>query len=273
MTSVQQEQPKLYSDLASWFHLLTAPADYAESASYAVHVIQEATAIPIKTVLELGSGGGNNASHLKAHVQMTLTDLSPAMLDLSRTINPECGHIQGDMRTLRLGRIFDAIFVSDAVMYLTSEAELRATVETAYIHCRPGGVALLVPDYVREAFAPYTDHGGHDGPNRSLRYLEWTTDPDPADSMYTVDFAYLLSDAGGVRVEHDRHIYGLFPKDTWLRVLREAGFQPKPLTSRTACLSASGEKANCPTINLESAGHPQRFRNSDRKRPLLAQGI
>ena len=81
---------------------------------------------PIKAVLELGSGGGNNASHLKANFQMTLSDLSPAMLDLSRTINPECEHVQGDMRTLRLGRVFDAIFVEDAVMYLTSVADLRA---------------------------------------------------------------------------------------------------------------------------------------------------
>ena len=94
---------------------------------------------------------------------MTLTDLSPVMLDLSRTINTECEHIQGDMRSLGLGRVFDAIFVEDAVMYLTSESDLQATLETAYIHCRPGGVVLVMPDYVRETFAPYTNHGGHDG--------------------------------------------------------------------------------------------------------------
>ena len=192
--------------------------------------MREAASIPIVTVLELGSGGGNNASHLKAHFQMTLTDLSKEMLDLSRTINPECEHIQGDMRTLRLGRVFDAIFVADAVMYLTSEADLQAAVETAYIHCRPGGAIFLEPDYVRETFAPYTDHGGHDGPDRGLRYLNWVTDPDPEDTMYTIDFAYLLRDSDGVRVEHERHIFGLFPEATWLRLLRDAGFRPKPLT-------------------------------------------
>ena len=129
---MEQHQPKLYTDLASWFHLLTSPSEYAEDASYAALAIQKAASIPIKTVLELGSGGGNNASHLKANFQMTLSDLSPAMLDLSRTINPECEHVQGDMRTLRLGRVFDAIFVEDAVMYLTSEADLQAMLETAY---------------------------------------------------------------------------------------------------------------------------------------------
>ena len=54
---MQQQQPKLYTDLPSWFHLLTAPSGYVESASYAVHVMQEAASIPKKTVLELGSGG------------------------------------------------------------------------------------------------------------------------------------------------------------------------------------------------------------------------
>ena len=192
--------------------------------------MRDAASIPVGTVLELGSGGGNGASHLKAHFQMTLTDLSPAMLDLSRTINPECGHIQGDMRTLRLGRTFDAIFVADAVMYLTLEADLRAAVETAYIHCLPGGVVFIVPDHVRETFAPYTEHGGHDGADRSLRFLLWATDPDPGDTMYTVDFAYLLRDSEGVRVERDRHIYGLFPDATWIGILRDAGFQPARLT-------------------------------------------
>ena len=32
---------------------------------------------------------------------------------MSRSINPECEHVQGDMRTLRLGREFDAVFVHD----------------------------------------------------------------------------------------------------------------------------------------------------------------
>ena len=118
------------------------------------------------------------------------------------------------MRTLRLGVAFDAVFVYDAVMYLTEEAELRAAMETAYVHCRPGGVAVFVPDYVRETFAPYTNQGGNDRPNRSLRYLGWAADPDPEYTTYTVDFVYLLRDAGGLRDEHDRHIYGLFPEAT-----------------------------------------------------------
>ena len=51
----------------------------------------------------------------------------------------------------------------------------------------------VAPDHVRENFRTSTDHGGQDEAeaSRGLRYLEWTWDPDPGDSSYTVDYAYL----------------------------------------------------------------------------------
>jgi hypothetical protein len=149
------------------------------------------------------------------------------MLALSRSFNPECEHVRGDMRTLRLGRTFDAVFVHDAVMYLTTEADLRAAIETAAVHARPGGAVLFVPDAVRETFRPGVDHGGHDGEDgRALRYLEWTYDPDPDDTTFQADFAIMLREPGQhVRVVHDEHTLGLYPRQTWLDLLAGAGLE------------------------------------------------
>ena len=221
--------PRAYTDLADWFHLLTAPEDYAEEAEAYRNALVEACATPPRTVLELGSGGGNNASHMKAHFELTLTDLSPDMIAVSKTINPELEHIAGDMRTLRLGREFDAVFVHDAVAYITSEEDLAATMETAFVHCKRGGAALFIPDALVETFQARTDDGGHDGADgRALRYLEWTWDPVPDDGTCIVDFAFLLREAdGSVRAVHDRHVEGLFPRATWLRLLEEAGFEAR----------------------------------------------
>lgn len=222
---------RLYTDLAPWWHLLSRPEDYAEEAAFYHKTLLEAGVPEGATMLELGSGGGNNASHLKHHFQMTLVDLSPGMLAASRSLNPELEHIQGDMRSVRLGRVFDAVFIHDAIVYMTSEKDLLQALVTAYVHCRPGGKALFHPDCTRETFKSGTDHGGHDGPQRSLRYLEWTWDPDPSDSTYLVDFAYLLREAdGSVRCVQDRHEFGLFSTDTWLRLIGEAGFQPESRT-------------------------------------------
>jgi SAM-dependent methyltransferase len=218
----------MYGELAGWWPLLSAPSEYAEEAEIYRRLLVESADRPPETVLELGSGGGNNAAHLKAHFELTLVDLSPGMLEVSRKENPECEHVQGDMRSVRLGRSFDAVFVHDAVMYMTSEEDLRRAIETAYVHCRPGGAALFAPDQLRETFRTGTDWGGHDGDGRAVRYLEWTWDPDPLDTTYTVDYAYLLREAdGSVRVEHDRHVEGLFPRATWLRLLSETGFSAR----------------------------------------------
>jgi hypothetical protein len=158
---------------------------------------------------------------------MTLVDLSPGMLAVSRALNPECEHVQGDLRTVRLGRTFDCVFVHDAVCYMTSEAELRQAIETAYVHCSPGGAAVFAPDHLRENFRPSTDCGGADSGARGMRYLEWTWDPDPSDSTYLVDFVYALRETDGeVRTVHDRHVEGLFARAEWIRLLSEAGFEP-----------------------------------------------
>ena len=96
---------------------------------------------------------------------------------------------------------------------------------TAAAHCRPDGIVAVLPDVVRETFAPGTDEGGHDASDgRGLRYLEWSWDPDPTDDTYVVDYAFLLRDATGVvQVLHDRHVEGLFPRSSWLGWFEEAG--------------------------------------------------
>jgi SAM-dependent methyltransferase len=222
--------PRLYTDLASWFHLLTPPDEYKEEAAIYRQMLVNHCSKPPKTVLELGSGGGNNASHLKEHFQMTLVDLSSEMLDISRPLNPECEHLQGDMRSVRLGREFDAVFVHDAVCYMTSEDDLRRAIETAFRHCASGGATLFVPDYVRENFREQTDHGGHDEDGRALRYLEWTRDTDNTDCVYEVDFAYLLVEEGQpASAVHDHHVEGLFSREIWMRLLTDVGFEAHEL--------------------------------------------
>ncbi|MGH8638084.1 MAG: class I SAM-dependent methyltransferase [Burkholderiales bacterium] len=213
--------------MAEWWPLLSPPEEYAEEAAFYQRVMLAAAGDgPLQTVLELGSGGGSNASYLKKRFSMTLVDRAPEMLAISGRLNPECDHVEGDMRRVRLGRQFDAVFVHDAIVYMTTEADLAAAIHTALDHCRPGGIVLFCPDHVRDTFAPSTDCGGHDGARRALRYLEWTWDPDPADTTYTVDYAYVLRDEQGtVRVEHDRHVEGLFARADWLRLLSNVGFR------------------------------------------------
>jgi SAM-dependent methyltransferase len=222
----------MYGELASWWPLLSAPADYVEEASRYSALLHEHATGAVESVLELGSGGGNNAFHMKrAFGRLALVDRSPDMLEVSQGLNPDCEHHLGDMRSVRLDRLFDAVFVHDAICYMTTLEDLARVVETAAAHLRPGGVALLAPDYVRETFVPGTEHGGHDEGRRGLRYLSWTWDPEPRDTTYVVDYAFLVREGDGVpRVLHDRHVEGLFAVAEWMDVLEAAGL-------RGSCLS------------------------------------
>jgi hypothetical protein len=127
---------RMYDDLAEWWPLLSPPSEYAEEAE---DLLARLPAVPGATLLELGSGGGSLAAHLKSHFQLTLTDRSPAMLRVSQRVNPECEHLLGDMRSLRLSRLFDVVLIHDAIMYATDPAAVQATLKTAAIHCRVGG--------------------------------------------------------------------------------------------------------------------------------------
>jgi SAM-dependent methyltransferase len=219
---------RLYSNLANWWPALSPPAHYVDEAADLLPAFRAAARGELETMLELGCGGGSLAYQLKAHLKLTLTDVSPQMLAVSRAVNPECEHRIGDMRTLDLEREFDVVMVHDAIMYATSEADLRATLATAARHCRAGGCVALLPDYVRETFEPGIDSGGEDLPDgRGLRYLEWTWDPDPADTAYEVAYAFLLREPHeDVRVEMDRHTEGLFARAEWLSWIAAAGFEP-----------------------------------------------
>lgn len=219
--------PRLYREFAGWWHTLSAPEEYEEEAGLYADAIALHARREVRTVLELGSGGGNNASHMKKRFDLTLVDISPGMLEASRTINPELEHIEGDMRTVRLDRTFDAVFIQDAIAYMTTTADLAAAIETAAVHVEPGGIALFVPDETIETFVAETSHGGHDREGRGMRYLQWVHPLDG--NTCDVTYAYVLKEGDDVRVELDRHTVGVFPRSTWLDLTGAAGLEALPL--------------------------------------------
>lgn len=219
----------LYGELVPWYRLLDPPGDHLDEATAYREALERAAAPRPATLLELGAGAGNNALYLKERFRLTLTDISENMLSLSGEQNPECEHLVGDMRTLRLERTFDTVFVHDAVMYITNASDLAAVATTAFVHTRPGGAALFAPDFVRETFRERTDlHKNQDGA-RALACLDWSWDPDPTDDTFRTEFAFLLRDGESVRAVHDTHVEGLFSRATWLGVLESAGYRVETL--------------------------------------------
>lgn len=225
---------RIYSDLADWWPMISPTREYAQEAAYLAALISHATpatAGPRATVLDLGSGGGHVAVHLKDMFAMTLVDISDQMVAVSRRLNPECEHHIGDMRTIRLGRRFDAVLVHDAIDYIIGTADLRQVIQTAAAHCEPGGVALFVPDYVKDTFREIMGSGGGgvDEAGRTASFVERTWDPDPADDWVQADYEFTLhTPGGGSEVVDESHRLSAFSRHTWLSLLAEAGLTYDP---------------------------------------------
>lgn len=149
------------------------------------------------------------------------------MLSVSERLNPGCEHLVGDMRTLRLERRFDAVLIHDGVMYMRTPGELRAAMDTAFAHLRPGGALVLVPDCTLETFEAATEQGGEDDGGRGLRYLMWDLPPEPGQQSFETRCVYVLREGDHTRIVEDRHVLGLFGRDLWLESLAAAGFSPR----------------------------------------------
>ena len=210
--------------MAEWWTFLTPPGTYTEEA-FCFAQIMSSVAGPVHTLLELGSGVGGIAECWPDSCEITLLDLSPAMLNESQKRNPDCIHVLGDMRTHRLPQQFDAVLVHDAIMYMTDTAAVCAAIKTAADHLRPGGVLVLVPDVVKEDFQEHAITGGVDD-ERACRILEWHWDPNDADDWYNVEFCFLYKEGDRVKSLHETHRLGLFHSRDYIRAIQSAQLIP-----------------------------------------------
>lgn len=217
--------PLLYRDLVPWYRLLDPYEDHLNEATSYKQNFLRVDPPQNATLLDLGAGGGNNTFYLADRFACTLVDLSPDMSQLSRELVPQCEHIVGDMRTVRLDRTFDAVLVHDAIAYMTNKADLRAAVETAFLHTRFGGAALFAPDCTRETFRDHTEFFEANDATRSMRGMEWSWDPDPHDDMTVAEYAFLLRDGTDIKAVHDRHFEGVFSRKTWFELLEGVGYR------------------------------------------------
>lgn len=96
--TTSRQVPRFYRELADWYPLLTPVGDYAEEAAFYRRLFKaHCQQRPTRTLLDLGSGGGHNAFHLKATLDCTLVDLEPAMLALSRRLRTACGSLRAQL--------------------------------------------------------------------------------------------------------------------------------------------------------------------------------
>ena len=211
--------------MAYLWPIISPPEEYGSEARYFRDVILEELGPGRHRLLELGVGGGHNLSHLTVDFDCTAVDLSPDMLALSERLNPGVPHREGDMRSIRLEEIFDAVLIHDASSYILFEEDLKDTFTTAAVHLRPGGVFMVAPDWVQETFPDgwVYDWDRRQG-NIEVNIQEVMLDPDTTDTQVESTYTYTIRKDAETTIEVDTHITGLFPVSTWSGLMGQAGF-------------------------------------------------
>jgi len=216
----------MYSDLAWTWPVISPKEDYIDEAETFYRLLADNARLEMHDVLHLGCGGGHIDYTLKNRVRLTGVDLSPSMLAVARDLNPEVEYVQGDMRSIRLGRLFDGVFVADSIDYMLTEQDLRQVFETAYAHLKPGGVFCTYSESTLEKFEQNATFGStHGRPGLEITLIENTYDPDPLDTTYEMTYVYLIRKEGRLTIETDQHLVGIFPPEIWMRLLESTGFQ------------------------------------------------
>ena len=139
---------------ASAYDALYADKDYEAECDVLEEVFCAHAASDVRSVLDLGCGTGAHAVRLSQRgYEVTGVDVSPAMLNHARekaeaatypakSVRPSFR--LGDIRSLDLGRTFDAVVMMFAVLgYQLTNEDVLATLGCARRHLSPGGVLVF----------------------------------------------------------------------------------------------------------------------------------
>lgn len=176
-----------------------------------------------RTLLDVGCGTGAHLVELRQWYEVEGADLSPAMLAVARERLPGVRLHEADMRTLDLGRSFDAVIcLFSSIGHVTNPAEMRLAVGRLAAHVAPGGVLILDgwvrPDEWRESFRPEPDIAQDD--QTLIVRLAFTR---REGNITELDMHHLVQTAKGIDHFVESHRLALTPTEDYVSAVESAG--------------------------------------------------
>ena len=221
-------------DYASAYDSIYADKDYEQECDLLEEVFRRFATGSVRTVLDLGAGTGNHALPLvRRGYELVGVDLADEMVEIARSKAAEGGleieFQQGDLRTVRLDREFDAALLMFAVLgYQRTDDDVRSALATARTHVRTGGVLVLDLWFGPAVMAepPEDRHRLISTPEGDLSRTV-SSELDAERHLCTV--RYRLEGAG--REASETHVMRFYFPDELEAFLQEAGFELLGLTA------------------------------------------
>lgn len=136
------------------------------------------------SILDVGCGTGRDLHLLSRDCRDSVgVDVVPTMIEYARAQYPDIAFQVADMRSLRLGRSFDAVLaLGSGLNYMLTNADLEQAITTFRLHSRPGGLLLIEPfntrSFVVNRRIPtefIVSHDGFEATGRATYHWDATT--------------------------------------------------------------------------------------------------
>lgn len=224
-----EQRIRQYGELARYYDLLYSWKDYGKESEILVQLIDRYKQSAGKALLDVGCGTGRHVARLAKKFDCVGMDSSEEMLEGARHNAHGVEFVRGDMTCFELGRRFDVVLcLFSAIGYVRTYPKLAKTLRNFARHLKPGGVAIIEPWFTKS-----TAIDGH------LHVLVQGTDDL---KIVRVDHTRVKGDVSvlnerivvadkekGLSVYNDRMVMGLFEKEEFLRLMKDAGLEAKHL--------------------------------------------
>src|SRR5439155_8731499 len=141
----------MYQRSAGFYDLIYSASRFKPVEEWAdeVHAIIQERNPAAGTLLDVACGTGHHLSYLRDHYSAEGVDISEEMLRVARARLPDVPLHHADMRTLDLGRTFDAVTcLFSSIGYAQEPDELATTDEYVAAVEAAGLRAEVLPDYM-----------------------------------------------------------------------------------------------------------------------------
>ena len=222
---------------ARWYDAFYGDEDYAWESGELTTIIRDHSPAA-GTLLDVGCGSGRHLVHLSREFACTGVDVDTDALALARRrVQTGVRLLQGDMRTLDLGRSYEAVTcLFSAIGFMRTRTELRRAVAAMARHLAPGGVLVVEPWFLSDRWGsgpePTVEEARVDG-GTLVRVITITR---RGATTSQLDIHHVLAGPQGIRSTDETHTLGLFSIADHEQAFTRAGltveFDPIGLTHR-----------------------------------------
>lgn len=219
----------LHDQLAKYYDRIYSFKDYLDEAVRIQNLIIKYLETGGNTLLDVACGTGLHLKHLKDDFSCTGVDVSKAMLKIARNNAKGVTFKEADMKTLKLGKQFDAITcLLSSIGYVRNYSNLERTIRNFSKHLKKGGVALIEPSHANSVYVKgeprITIYDGKDAKIARINV------PKIRQATAVLNMHILIAERGkDAKYFIDRHELGLFGINNTLRIMKDAGLKSKYL--------------------------------------------